>query len=351
MKTDTRNSLLRNPLSFDGTVYLSVQFQISQSISTPSNPCHKNSTAYDSCIQNNYLNQIFRTNSCLLPFLRQTSKFNYCNTFESGMKSLALYQNISLSCLNPCILLIPELTLQLENQYITNSLTQYTFYTKFMNTHGKSGLFISLPKDFEFIQSKFIYSAFYAIGDFLSIACLLFGISAFGFLMQIHKFANWTSNIVGLQMSRFKFIMNIFKVIVGFASSGLILWILIVFITKYASFPIETHVDLEARIPNLSLAFCNSKNMTLDASRKIEVWKNETDVQKKISKFEIMNSAGNWITLWKRSFSQMTDMNIFTSIIFPLTNQTLQFCQILDLQLFPDLNKVKCIIICKHFRR
>jgi hypothetical protein len=76
MKLDTRNTLLKNPLSFDGTVYLNLKLLISKSVSTSSNPCKSIATTYDQCIQKEYLKQLYRTNACLLPFLAQQQEQN-----------------------------------------------------------------------------------------------------------------------------------------------------------------------------------------------------------------------------------------------------------------------------------
>jgi hypothetical protein len=53
-----------------------------------------------------------------------------------------------------------------------------------------------------------------------------------------------------------------------------------------------------------------------------------------------MYSTGEWINIWNSSFSNGTETLIFSEIIFPLNNQTLQFCHSYDLQAHPLLKKV-----------
>jgi hypothetical protein len=45
-------------------------------------------------------------------------------------------------------------------------------------------------------------------------------------------------------------------------STGLVIWILIVFIEKYASSPVETQIAASPGIPPMAMAFCLSKYIT-----------------------------------------------------------------------------------------
>jgi hypothetical protein len=73
----------------------------------------------------------------------------------------------------------------------------------------------------------------------------------------------------------------------------------------------------------------------------ISFWQESSDIRNKVSSFDIMDSTGEWINIWNSSFSNSTDETlIFSEIIFPLNNQTLQFCHSYDLQAHPLLEKV-----------
>jgi hypothetical protein len=346
MKLDTRNTLLRNPLSFDGTVYLNLKLLISKSVSTSSNPCKSIATTYDQCIQKEYLKQLYRTNACLLPFLEQQQEQNlpYCESFESGMTSLSLYQNVSDSCMTPCLLVIPDLTLQLEDKYITNSLKYYQYYPT-NNTKDRSGLFILLPNDAELMESEFTNSLFSSMANFLGVASLFYGISAMTCLDLLTNALTWTTKAAGLKMPTCKHLTTSCKIILIFTLTGLIIWILIVFISKYASFPTETQVALDIGIPKMSMAICSSKDMKELSFGIRQVWKDGFDIRKKITDFTIMATSGKWITVWNSSFLSIMEKDIFQTIIFPLNNQTLQFCQSLDLSTYSDLAKVYSLII------
>jgi hypothetical protein len=57
-----------------------------------------------------------------------------------------------------------------------------------------------------------------------------------------------------------------------------------------------------------------------------------------------MYSAEEWINIWNSSFTNGTDETlIFSEIIFPLNNLTLQFCHSYSLQAHPLLKKVTLI--------
>ena len=150
-----RNSLTEL-ISLEGTTYLNLELLISHSLSTPSNPCNENASAYDTCIRDQYMDQLIRTNSCLLPFLAQRhgKEISYCNNYEHATKSLNIFQNVSSSCLISCLLVIPDLSLQLEDQYLINSLTRNFF----ANSGDRKGLFLLLPRDINFIESQNVYT-------------------------------------------------------------------------------------------------------------------------------------------------------------------------------------------------
>jgi hypothetical protein len=73
----------------------------------------------------------------------------------------------------------------------------------------------------------------------------------------------------------------------------------------------------------------------------ISFWHESSDIRNKVSSFDIMNSAGEWINIWNSSFTNGTHKTLmFSEIIFPLNNLTLQFCHSYNLQAHPLLNKV-----------
>jgi hypothetical protein len=345
LKTGTRNSLIKRPLSFDNTVYLNLELLISHSVPTSLNPCQTEAEKYDTCMQNQYLEVLLKTNSCLLPFLKQQSEqyIAYCETLESGFKALTLYQKTLYSCLTPCLLVYSELTLQNEEKYITNSLTRYAFPKA--KIEG-SGLFIRLPRDIELIDSKFNYSIFSSIANFLGVACLFFGLSAFGCFESVKGSLTWTANIINFKMRTHKFVKIICNVILFLASTILIILILVVFISRYISLPIDTNVALTAELPNMSMSFCSSSNITQLGNGTIKMWREGADIRKLVSDFSVINYDGKSSIVWDKSFPVSFDESIFKSIIFPLNNKTLQFCKTYDLHSYAGLTKVRDPVHC-----
>ncbi len=351
LKIDARNSLIKNPLSFDGTVYLNLELLVSHSISTSSNPCETNAEAYDLCIQNQYLNLLLRTNSCLLPFLEQQyyKGIQFCETLDSGFHALALFQQTAFSCLTPCLLVNADLTLQSEDKYITNALTRYML-ARIKNMGERRGLFIRLPRDIYLLESKFDYSLFSSIANFLGVAGLFFGISAFGCFESVKDSLTWTAHIINFQMRTHKFVKIIFFVTLLLSSTILIILILVVFIRRYISLPTDTNVALTTELPNISLSLCSSSNITQLGNGTIKMWREAADIRKLVSDFSVMNNAGNSSVVWDKSFPVSFDESIFKSIIFPLNNKTLQFCKTYNLHSYTGLTKVRdpvhyCIIV------
>jgi hypothetical protein len=258
LQLETKNSITELK-KVEGTTYLNLVLHVSKTISTQSNPCNENATLYDQCILNEYLESLVRTNSCLLPFIRKQPDLdmNYCVTYKNGMNSLKIYQNSSQSCLRSCFLVIPDLTLQLEDQFLTNSLTFFGF-----NNPGGTGLHLLLPNEVELMESKFNYSLFTAVANILGVAGLFFGISAYGSLDIITAGLSAAGKKVGTNFPRFKHSKTCLIIMFGILSTGLVTWILIVFIEKYASSPVETHIAAGPGIPRMALAFCLSKYVT-----------------------------------------------------------------------------------------
>ena len=304
-----------------------------------SNPCNANASSYDGCILEDYIVQLSKTNSCLLPFYKMQINYDieYCETFESGLESLESFQNLSVSCLSPCLLVIPDLTLQLEDNYLTNAVTRYIFYKR-INSGEKTGLYLSLPKEITHIESKHEYSFISALEDFWEVAGLFLGISVYGCVYLLSHAFNWIVKQSGLQKFTWKYWRVFSKVAVVCVSFGFIIWILVVFISKYTSYPQGTHVQLESGIPNMSMAFCSSKNMF--TANKTEFWEVGSNIRSKILYIEAMNSDGIWSSIWNISLPAADDENIFKTIVFPSNNNTLQFCHSYDLQTFSDLRKV-----------
>jgi hypothetical protein len=342
LKIETRNSLTGYPLSFDGTVYLNLELLVSHSISTSSNKCETNAETYDLCLQDQYLDLLLRTNSCLLPFLKQQhyKSIPICETLESGIHALALFQQTSSSCMTPCLLVYADLTLQSEDKYISNSLTRYTFPRVIKNIAERRGLFIRLPKDIKLMESKFDFSLFSSITNFLGVAGLFFGISAFGCLESLKDFLSWTANLINLRTRPHKHVNSICLAALLVAATVLLLIILIAFISQYISFPTDTYVVLETKIPDFFLSICNSKNITQLVMGNISMWREAADIRTHLSNFLIMDSDGKWSTVWNSSIMKTQDESIFQSFVFPFNNQTLQFCQTFDLQSYPGLTKV-----------
>jgi hypothetical protein len=340
LKIDTRNSLIKNPLSFDGTVYLNLELLVSHSISTSSNPCQTNAEAYDLCMEDQYLDLLLRTNSCLLPFIKQQhyKSLPFCETLESGYHALALFQQTSFSCLTPCLLVNADLTLQSEDKYITNSLVRYAFPSK--NIAERSGLFIQLPRDIELMESKFDYSLFSSIANFLGVAGLFFGISAFACLESTKDFFCWTAKMINVKISPHKYVKIICFATFLLVCSVLIISILAVFISRYISSPTDTNVALETKLPDFSMSICNSKKTAQLAIGNISLWRESADMRKQVAAVLIMDFYGKWKTIWNISLPVAQNEIIFNSVIFPSNNQTLQLCQTLDLQSYPGLTKV-----------
>jgi hypothetical protein len=190
------------------------------------------------------------------------------------------------------------------------------------------------------MESKFDFSLFSSISNFLGVAGLFFGISAFGCLAAIKDFFSWTASMINLKIRIHKYIKTICLVTLLLASSVLLLSILIVFIIQFISFPTDTYVALETKLPDFSLSICNSENVTKLAIGNISMWRDSADIRKQLSSFLIMDLDGKWSTVWDSSILKTQDESIFKSFVFPLNNQTLQFCQTFDLQPYPGLTKV-----------
>ncbi len=284
---------------------------------------------------------LLRTNSCLLPFLKQQhgQSIPYCDTLDTGLNALALFQKTSFSCLTPCILVYADLTLKSEDKYITNILTRYMF-VGIKNTGERSGLFIHLPRDIELIDSILEYSLFSSIANFLGVASLFFGLSMFGCYESLMDFICWTVNKINLKTKKNKYIKTIPLATLIFTSTILLIITLAVFFSHYISSPTDKYVSIDAELPNISLSFCSSNNEAQLVNEKFYTLC-ATDLRKQISNFLIMNSLRKWSTVWNSSFPASEDENIFKSVIFPSNNHTLQFCKTIDLQSYPGLIKVR----------
>ncbi len=292
-------------------------------------------------MQEQYLDLLSGTNSCLLPFLKQQHYKNIpiCETLELGFHALALFQRTSSSCLTPCLLVNADLTLQSEEKYIKNSLIRYNFASK--NTAGRSGLFIQIPREIELMDSKFDYSLFSSIANFLGVAGLFFGISAFACLESMKDCLSRTANMINVKISPHKYVKNIYVVTFLLVCSVLIISILAIFISRYISSPTETNVALESKLPEFSMSFCNSENITQQVIGNISMWRELADIRKHVTTFLTMDVDGKWKTVWNSSLPSTQDGSILKSVIFPLNNQTLQFCKTLDFQSYPRLTKVR----------
>jgi hypothetical protein len=263
------------------------------------------------------------------------------------MNSLKIFQNSSQTCLRSCFLVIPDLTLQLEDQFLKNSLSKSNGADP-----DRFGLYLLLPNEAELMESKFVYSLFTALANILGVAGLFFGISAFGCLDIITTGLSKAGKIVGTNLPGFTYFKTCLMIMFGISSTGLVIWILIVFIEKYVSSPVETQITADPGIPPMALAFCLSKYVTENKQQdenltryrvtdNISFWQESSDIGNKISSFDIMYSSGEWINIWNSSFYNGTDETlIFSEIIFPLNNETLQFCHSYNLQAHPLLNKV-----------
>jgi len=148
----------------------------------------------------------------------------------------------------------PDLTLQLEDQFLKNSLTQL-----YLIDPELVGLFLLFPNEVELIESKAIYSLFTALANILGVAGLFFGISAFGCLDIITAGLSKAGKMVGTKILVSAHLKTFFMIMFGILSTGLVIWILIVFIEKYASSPVETQMAADPGIPPMALAFCLSK--------------------------------------------------------------------------------------------
>jgi hypothetical protein len=119
-------------------------------------------------------------------------------------------------------------------------------------------LFLLFPNEVELIESKVIYSLFTALANILGVPGLFFGISAFGCLDII--IAGLSKAGKSTKIPGSAHLKTFFMIMFGILSTGLVIWILVVFIEKYASSPEETHIASDPGIPPMALAFCLSKN-------------------------------------------------------------------------------------------
>ena len=143
------------------TTYLNLELFFSQSLNMQSNQCNDNASDYDSCIMEQYIEKLSETDSCILWFVIQPAgktKINYCDNYKDATKSLQYFQIVSSSCLRPCLLVIPDLTLQLEDQYLSNNLANPT-----LKPRAQNGLYLLLPKDVNIIKSQNVYTLFSAL--------------------------------------------------------------------------------------------------------------------------------------------------------------------------------------------
>jgi hypothetical protein len=259
LQLDTKNSITEL-IPVLGATYLNLVLHVSKTISTQSNPCNENATLYDQCILNDYLDNLARTNSCLLPFIRTqpNQQMNFCVTYKDGMNSLKIFQNSSKTCQRSCFLVIPDLTLQLEDQVLKNFLATDRVTNIGDKFGDRVGLYLLLPNEVELIESKFVYSLFTALANILGVAGLFFGISPFGLLDIIIEGLSKAGKLVGTNIPGFTHLKTCSMIIFGIVSTGLVIWILIVFIEKYASSPVETYIAVDPGIPPMALAFCMS---------------------------------------------------------------------------------------------
>ena len=144
------------------------------------------------------------------------------------MKSLQHFQNTSSSCLTSCLLVIPDLTLQLEDQYLRNSLIQKSKETLIIDGQPK-GIYLFVPRDVSFIESMHAYTLFTALADLLGIASLFFGISVIGFVNPIVRAFIVAAQKLGFKASLSLQLENIFRVVLEFVYVSLILLIVIVY--------------------------------------------------------------------------------------------------------------------------
>jgi hypothetical protein len=190
------------------------------------------------------------------------------------------------------------------------------------------------------MESKFDYSLFSLTANFLGVAGLFFGISAFACLESMKDFLSWMANMTNVKIRTHKYVKLICFVIFLLVCSVLIISIMAAFISMYISSPTDTNVALESKLPDVSISICSSKNITQPANGNISMWRESAEMRKQVSTFLIMDFDGKWKIIWNSSVSSTEDKGIFKSVIFPLNNQTLQFCKTLDLKSYPGLTKV-----------
>ena len=94
------------------------------------------------------------------------------------------------------------------------------------------------------------------------------------------------------------------------------------------------------------MALCRSKYITQNngssVTEDLSFWQDGVNIRKKIYNLSIMNSVGEWNSIWDSSMPTIQASELFSRIIFPLDNQTVQFCDMIDLQQYQDLIKVSC---------
>ena len=340
LQLGVRNTLteLVNPKA---TTYLNLELFLSQSLNMQSNQCNENASAYDSCIMEQYIDKLSETDSCILWVVAQPAgkkEIHYCDNYKDAIQSLQYFQNASSSCLTLCLLVISDLTLQLEDQYLSNNLA--------FRARPQNSLYLLLPKDVNIVKSQNVNTLFSALAQFLGIAGLFFGISVIGFADSMVKTFVKVGNKIGFRFYNNKYLNNCLMAVLALVLLALVIWIIIVFISKYTSFPVETNVALVTGSPPMVMALCRSKYITQNngssVTEDLSFWQDGVNIRKKIYNLSIMNSVGEWNSIWDSSMPTIQASELFSRIIFPLDNQTVQFCDMIDLQQYQDLIKVSC---------
>jgi hypothetical protein len=223
----------------------------------------------------------------------------------------------------------------------------------FTVSKDRKSLHLLLPGYASYIESRHDYTLLSALAEFFGIAGLFFGMSAYGCISSIMSTISAWSQFTSFQhMSKCSFMKRYFMKALCFTLLGLVLWIITGLVSKFISYPVASQVTLVKDIPPMAIAVCRSKYMTSFNYRNKSFhsvttdtifWEDGFNLQKKITSIKIMNSKGDWMTIWAIMQPTLISPMIFSKIIFPLNNQTLQFCDIFDLEQYQDSAKVRPI--------
>ena len=142
----------------------------------------------------------------------------------------------------------------------------------------------------------------------------------FGLADQLVRAIIGVAQKIGFQISCFRYLKTMFIAVVGLMSIALVLWVIVVFVSKYISIPVETKVSLVTGSPPMSMALCRSKYLT--------------QYNYKIKEFQCDIDIEDWKQFSKHTFY----LNLFTGVIPFILNI------FLNMVILIKLNKYQLIV-------